>query len=116
VYVHADDNCPLTTDELKEVTSDVLIDSRIEPRLGNEWANNPLFLSATIDCLTPNIQGGLQIYQIEIDYGNASGYVKILYDNPYGSLGTGGKNFILSGYKNHLERAITDYIKVNFDL
>jgi hypothetical protein len=116
VYVYASPECPVTTDELKEVLSGVLIGSRVKPLLGEEYLKNSLYLSASIGCLEPDKPSGYQVFSIPLAFGSYNVRPPVTYLYPYGFTGTGPKDDIISSFKNQVEEAVTDYIAANFDL
>lgn len=116
VYVLADSKCPITTDELKEIVSGVLIRSRGKPLLGDEWLERSLFLEATVNCMKLDTPESSQIFNIGVQFGNYSVTPPVQYPTGYKYVGIGSKDYIVSTYKSKVEAAMTDYIAANFDL
>jgi hypothetical protein len=114
VLVFATDKCFVTTEELTELVSGVLIRSRVKPLLGYEYYENDLYLKISMQCNTPKI--GHQVYTMDAIFGNYNVTPPVRYPSFYGFLGDARKPFIVSRVKNMVEVAITDYIKANFNL
>jgi hypothetical protein len=115
LIVAAGKHCPFTTEELKEMTSGVLIRSRVKPLLGIEWLTKSLTLLASVDCLKDKLDDK-QVFTMRLIYGNFSVPLSVLYPDGYPSYGLADRDFILSTYKGSAEAAITDFIKAKFDL
>lgn len=119
VWTSAGETCPVTNDDLNEITSGVLIRSRVKPLLGDEWVKNSVHLQVTVDCARVFVEGNTYAYKTAITWSNASGQTSFHYAWDYGRLG--GMDItdparLKTSIKGSVEAAITDYIKANFDL
>jgi hypothetical protein len=110
------EECPITKAELNKIVSGVLIRSRVKPLTGDAWYQNSLYLKVKLGCLRKSETTRSQGYSLNINFGNALVKQMYLYTYDYGSLGPQGKAGMTSVIKQHVEAAITDFIKANFDL
>ena len=112
-FVQVDDDCPVTKKEAIDITEGVFIRSRIKP-VPDKWNIDSLYLYISLDCL--KIEGDNPVYHFSVRFANASAFIPVDYIERYGSLGIGPKSAIVNTLKDKAEAALTDYIKVNFDL
>ena len=56
------------------------------------------------------------MYDAEIGFGRYKPDPPIIYDHSFGKTGVGKQEFIISELKEGIEKAITAYIKVNYNL
>lgn len=112
-FVGVDENCPADKSVISNTVEGVLVRSRIKPSAAF-YENNRIYLNVTMDCLKP--ENGKHIFTLSINFGRLNPKPSILFDKTYGFFGVGGLDFITQKLKISTEEAITDYLKVNFDL
>ena len=106
----------MTGAELRSIAEGVLIRSRIKPLPVNEHVNNstkyPIFLEVSLDCFdkTP------YQFDLDIEFGKAEPGAVLLFSRSYGAFGRYGTERMKAAVKEEVENAITDYVKVNFNL
>jgi len=117
-YAYVDTECGITGNQLQETIEDIMIRSRIKPVLTTNSSalttNSPIYLRVVAECGLMDDDD--RIYNLSIDFARYIPKPAVLYDMPYGSFGVAPADLILNKVKNYTEEAITDYIKVNFDL
>ena len=106
-------DCPMTKAEAVSNLEGVFIRSRIKP-VREDWFAESVYLFAGLDCLL--IKNQNPVFVISVQFGDYSGVIPVLYDATYGSLGMGPKEFMRTGFQEHIEHAITAYLRANFDL
>ena len=76
----------------------------------------PIYLSVKVTCL--QLSNKNFVFDLDVQFGKVldEPIVPILYDKDYSAVGTGGAEYIKNTVKESVESAITDYLKVNFDL
>ena len=112
-WVRVDSDCPMTKAEAVSILEGVFVRSRIKP-VGEDWFNKSLYLAAGLQCLL--VKNQKPVFGISVQFGDYSGVIPVLYDATYGSLGIGPKEFMRTGFQEHIEHAITAYLRANFDL
>lgn len=112
-YVLVSPDCPVTEQETSKHIEGEFIRGRIKP-LQNQLDYNRVYLNVVIDCLKQ--ESAHPVFIVKMNFGKYNPKPAILFDKTYGQFGTGGKEFIINTYKKGLERAVTDYIKANFNL
>jgi hypothetical protein len=113
VMADSGDDCLITDDEMIDIVSGVLIRSRVKPLTGDEMFERPLYLYVGLNCYK---EERYQTYNLRVYFGNASGKVDYLVDQPYGTFRRDDKAGMTTVIKNSTEAAITDFIKANFNL
>jgi len=108
------DDCPLSSDEVEKVVEGVLISSGITPWNSVAWLAEEIYLSVKLTCVKAHDSN--PAYVIQMEFGKANGDSMILYDYDFGAAGIGPAETIKQALKYNVERAIADYIEVNFDL
>ena len=119
LLIGVDEDCSVTEDAVRDMANGVLIRSRIKPL---DWARvlEPFGLRVSIDCTPDSV-----VFMILVDFidqlpiPDHSGLFDIRFARTgYTSFGTtsGDAEYILNAAKRNVERAITDYLKANFDL
>ena len=83
-------------------------------RLCAAWSTSKLHLSVLVSCM--KLDGNSPVYTTDIHFGNFSGKIPIFYISSFGGIGIGGSTFVETELKKHVERAITAYLKANFEL
>ena len=101
-----------TREEAEDVIEGVLIRSRIKPDGGGYW-DGSVYLSATVNCTE---SGSLYIYTTTVYFGRWAPKPVVFYPDGFGGGGRNDKDGILDALKGSIERAITVYIKANFNL
>jgi hypothetical protein len=102
--------------ELQAVAEGVLVRSRIKP-LGlldhlKDPAKYPIYLSVSLDCFGDEPYN----FNLRVAFGKAEPEPLVAFEHPYGTYGRAPTATIKSEAREELEKAITDYVKVNFDL
>jgi hypothetical protein len=113
-WVDIASDCEITEDEAISLVDGVLIRSRIKPLSQSLGREASLYLNIRLYCLP--VESRNPIFQIAINFARWTPYPPILYENTYRNLGYGDKEFVSQALKETIEDAITDFIKVNFDL
>lgn len=113
-WASAGDDCPMTSDEVAEIVDGVFIRSRIKPLRDEIFSEGSLYLNVTVSCLTSD--SSIHIFDSNVIFGVYNPQPPILYEYQYGKYGTGDASFIRSSMQTSVENAVTDYIRVNFDL
>ena len=113
-YAAVSDDCPITTTNAERIVKDVFTRRQIKPLARPRWIARDLYLSVMVDCL--QLANNNPVFNVNVFFGSENGLVPILYDYPYGSLGQGGSDLLEQGVKDSVEKAIADFIEVNFDL
>jgi hypothetical protein len=113
-WVVVSDKCSgLSMAEAEEAVKGVLVRSRIKP-LDTPKDGERLALWVSIDCLDAHTA-----FNVQVDFvRGANGSIVRGGLVGYGIFGTyaGDKNFLLASVKQSTEKAVTDYLKANFDL
>ena len=109
-------DCPFNDETLSRETRGVVIRSRIRPV--DRWNEGEILLYVQIQCLRDN---SLYLFDIDIHLAkfalNADDDIVVSHTfSTYGSLGQGGRDYILDSVKDGVEAALTDYLVANFDL
>ncbi|PKI16712.1 hypothetical protein [Colwellia sp. 12G3] len=113
-FVQVSDSCPFTSDEINEITEGVLIRSRIKPLKDDIFVSGRIYLNLGISCV--KLDGSSQVFAIKSAFGRYEPTPAIIYDYPFGFNGIGPKEYILTNFKSSTERAITAFVKSNFNL
>lgn len=110
-------DCPYSNAELKDVVHGVFIRSRIKPM--NSVGRDELALDVELSCIK---NGSLWVYSAEIAFTKVSSYKDktILYTKReqryYSWFGQDDKDGTRAVIQTRVEMAITEYLKVNFNL
>jgi len=109
-------NCPITSDELSEFINGILIRSRIKPGSNSSG----LHLYVDVQCTKPFLDDSF-VGSIDVEFVsnlvNPSQSFAFRYDyTGYSSFGVGDKETLWDIVRDNIEDALTDYLKVNFDL
>ena len=113
-YYAESHDCPITEDEVKGIVEGVLIRSRVKPLGGDAIFSATLFLYINIKCI--KLESNNPIFDIQADFGQYKTMPATLYLGALGYTGIGDKDYLTLEVKNAVERAMTAYIKANFDL
>jgi len=113
-FIGVGSDCEITKDEAISLVDGVLIRSRIKPLAQSFGGEASLYLNIRLECLL--MESRNPIFQININFARWTPYPPILYDHIYGTMGYGSKEYVSQNLKEYIENAITDFIKVNFDL
>lgn len=114
VLVYSESTCPLTADEIYEITDGVLIRSRIKPiHYISEEHELGLYLDISLKCIKKN--SDFYTFVSDVYFADSSGDVNVLYDYSFGNYGNAPKEFIKQEVKSYIEDAVTQYVKANFD-
>lgn len=113
-YIGVDDECLITESDAASVIEGVMVRSRIRPLMNEIFEDDILYLSIMLACLST--EDNNPAYTLDMYFGRYMPEPPVLYDRDYGSLGIGDADYLLESLKEGVEEAITDYIKVNFDL
>lgn len=114
-YISVASDCPIGEAQGESILEGVFVRSRIKPLGGTlNWLVQPLYLSVSVDCLKLTNQN--PVYTLGVKFGNASEEVPVFYMMDYGGFGIGTKRSLRSLLRDNIESAVTDYLKVNFDL
>ena len=113
-WVAVAQDCEITKDEAISLVDGVLIRGRIKPLSQSLGSEASLYLNIVIDCMPGESRN--PIYVININFARWTSHPPILFDWPYGTFGIGPKEFSSQHLKEQVEDAVTDFIKVNFDL
>lgn len=113
-FLSVDSDCPVTKEEVTLMLEGVFVRSRIKPVGGSQWTVRDFYMAAELACLKPD--GGHWAHKVDVRFGNYSESIPILYDSSFGSIGSGGESHVRESIRRSIERAITAYLKANFDL
>ena len=112
--------CLITEDEAQEIINGVFIRSRIKPKPQNPTG---LYLNINVLCIKRDPFDDSYIYHLDVKFGQSlptpilwDSPTPILFDYSFGYLGLSGKETMNQVIKNEVERAVTAFIKANFDL
>jgi hypothetical protein len=102
--------------ELQAIGEGVLVRSRIKP-LGlldhlEDPTKYPIYLSVSLDCFGDEPYN----FNLRVAFGKARPEPLVAFEYPYGTYGRAPTAAMKSEAREELEKAITDYIKVNFNL
>jgi hypothetical protein len=111
--IGVDSECPINEEEAESIIEGVMIRSRIKPLDGDNWASRSLYLSTVLSCMKRD--NGIQVFHMQINFGNYSKFIPVLYDQGYGYFGIGSSGFIETILGAQIEIAIGSYLKANFD-
>lgn len=114
VRVHASDNCPFTTEDMKSIVSGVAIRKQIKPLTDSNLLQQQLYLNVGMQCLKLPEGRKYQTYQLNIRFGSALTGIPVLVDQSYGFLGVDDQSGMVAAIKTGVESAITDFRKANF--
>jgi len=113
-FINLDEDCPLNNDELTKITEGVFIRSRIKPLKNDIFVKGRIYLSVELQCVKTN--NGSQVFAIATNFARYTPKPPVIFDYPFTFTGIGPKDYIEQNLKNSTERAITAFIKANFDL
>ena len=113
-FVEMDKNCPFNKETLNDTVDGVLIRSRIKPLKENIFVPGHIYLSLDVSCL--KLKQTNPVFSIQLYFARYKPYPAILIKRGFGSIGIGPSDFILQTFKEKVERAVTEYIKANFNL
>lgn len=113
-FVGTNEECPINKETLNDTVDGVLIRSRIKLLKEDIFVPGRIYLSLNVSCLKQKQRN--PIYSIQLHFARYQPYPAILIDKDFGSIGIGPSDFILRSVKETLERAVTEYIKANFNL
>ena len=112
-YVGVPPSCSLSEERLTSEVEGILVRSRIKPR-GSLWISNPFYLSIDLQCL--KMEGRNPITHANIQFARHNPKPSIAYEWNFGTLLIGDDDYTIQAIKKGVERAITAYLKANFDL
>ena len=104
-------DCGKSAHDINEVIRGVMIRSRIKP---DYKIVAPVYLNTRMSCFNP--VASVTVDSIDVTFARYAPESPILYDVHYASIGQGPEDYVLNKLKEHIEQALTDYIKANFDL
>ena len=117
-FTLAGDICTFDQDALDAVVEGVFIRGRIKPD-SNGWTIGDLYLQVVATCVDVTVGGtkkGVAI-DISIYFGKITSDAHILYDYNFGDVITRATaSDPLLDIQKHVEKALTTYLQVNFDL
>ena len=118
VYYQQHDDCTISKVAVETMIGGVLTRSRIKkPQYGGL---SDLHLDVRTNCLDNDVFMTVIRFAEEYDLERPLGKVNvwIYHERNYGSFGTyrGDNDYLMSAIKGGVEKAITDYLKANFDL
>jgi hypothetical protein len=113
-YLSVSKNCPFNLEKAQTVVDGVLIRSRIKPLREDIYVDNRVYLNMTISCII--LKSNNPVFDIDVNFARIRPNPAIIYDWHFGTSGIGGSDYILQAFKESIELAITEHIKVNFDL
>lgn len=113
-FIEMSDSCPFTKDEVNKIAEGVLIRSRIKPLKEKIFVNGRIYLSLGITCIKLNESS--QVFHIKSEFGRYIPEPAIIFDFPFDFIGIGPKDYIGQNFKNSTERAVTAFMKANFNL
>jgi hypothetical protein len=111
-YANADEDCPINSSAISNIVEGVFTRSRIKPS-SRFYEKNRVYLNVLLDCLERG--DAHPVFVFTIQFGKYKP-VPILFDRPYSVFGIGDKESMSQALKTKTEDAITDYLKINFDL
>ena len=111
--ISVDSECPINEENAESIIEGVMVRNRIKPLDGDAWARRSLYLSTILSCMRRD--NGIQVFHMQIVFGNYSKFIPVLYDRGYGYFGIGSSGFIETILRAQIEIAITSYLKANFD-
>jgi hypothetical protein len=105
----------MSQSELRSIAEGVFIRSRIKALPFGAHGNStkyPIFLSVFLKCFgeTP------YLFDLDIEFRRSEPKPRVAVGYSYGTYGSGPTAGIKNAVKEEVERAITDYVKVNFNL
>ncbi len=107
-------SCPVTTTDVEEIIEGVFIRSRVKPLKLTEFEPENIYLEVSLSCFEQNENHF--VYDFSIHFSRALPYPSVKFNWDFGYLGIGNDTAITIAIKGRVEDAITEYIKVNFDL
>lgn len=113
-FIEMNDSCPFEKEELNKITEGVLIRSRIKPLKEDIFVKGRIYLSLSLSCI--RLDNGSQVFTIGAEFARWLPHPPIVFDSGFGYTGIGPKSFISQNFKGSTERAITAFIKSNFNL
>ena len=111
-------DCPVASEELDRLVKGVMIRSRIKP--AEHWMPLEVVLAVNLKCL--KLESNNPIFDLSVRFvrlsptDDESLLVTSRFFEDYGNLGIGDRSFISQSIKDSTEIAVTEYLKVNFDL
>lgn len=114
IFIGIDDDCTLNKSSAESITKGVLVRSRIKPLGDDHWILREFYLKAAITCLKSS--NGTQIFSLNVHFGKVTNNGFFLFDRDFGIFGRGDEESIEDALKESVERAITFYLKANFEL
>ena len=123
-YIEADD-CGAS---YEQVVNNELAQSRIKRK--EYWEYDELMMRVKVNCMSLNNLPSI-VYIVDVSFGrfmrpvnrepNELTFLPVLYQNMYGEFGittdnSEGQQFLRNSIREEVEKALTDYLKVNFDL
>jgi len=113
-FVQVDEHCPVEVEAVESTVKSVFVRSRIKPMPAPAYLLKDLHLSIAVNCLP--VEGKNPAFMILAYFGDYKNEPAVLYDWAFNQLGVGSSKSILTGITASTERAITAYLKANFDL
>ena len=112
VFVSVSDHCNMNEGDALNTVRGVLIRSRIKP-LTVPSAKDPFELTVNVSCTSNH-----RAYAVTIDFTDILNGAYVRYGTGYGRFGiyNGHREFLSGEIEKTAENAITDYMKINFDL
>ena len=112
VFVSVSDHCNMNEGDALNAVRGVLIRSRIKP-LTVPSAKDPFELTVNVSCT-----GNHKAYAVTIDFTDIINGAYVRFGTGYGRFGiyNGHREFLSGEIEKTAESAITDYMKINFNL
>ena len=109
-WAFVDEQCSISNKEVNKIVEGVLIRSRIKP--GLTWYTDSVYLYIHFDCMP--LENNNPVLSTTIYFGRYTPLPSIGYHHDYGNIGIGDKELQTRLIKQGVERAVTDFVRVNF--
>ena len=111
-YVAVGSACPVVENEIRYLAETIIVRSRLSPV--SEWSDSDrLYLSIEVSCIDRDLLPPIFMSNIHFQIDH---HVPIQFRRNYGQFGTGDNASVNDSIRDSVERAVTDFIRVNFDL
>jgi len=114
IWVIDSEKCFITEKAVQKIVERVFIRSRIKPLEESSFNPSKIYLDIELWCHRGEPSQDWNAFSLSIYFARKQDHTLINFN--FGTVGIGNKTFIPNTIKEHVEDAITAYIKTNFDL
>ena len=112
--IEVDEACPVTSEYLENSIKQNLVRARVKPMGDSAWQKAKLSLNVSLFCIAR--KDAHPVFKLDIYFGSWSERLPVFYPIDYGTFGIGPVEHIQKSADEGIDRAVTAYLKANFDL